>query len=124
MAALTDKQEAFAIEYTTNGNNATQAYRDCYDIKKDAKDAALWVAAHNVLHNDKVSVRVHELRTMKFKKKILTIEERKQLLTEWAIDGSDKAIDLLNKMESVYVEKQQVDQTLTVNLFKKKPDGS
>ena len=123
MAALTDKQEGFCVAYTLNGGDASKAYREYYNVET-ASNESIWVQAHNLLHSSKVSIRVHELRTLKINKKILTIEERKQLLTEWALDGSDKAIDLLNKMESVYVEKQQVDQTLTVNLFKKKPDGS
>jgi len=106
---LTDKQEAFAIEYNLNGGNATAAYKKCYDVGENATDGSMWVAAHNVLHNAKVSVRVDELRKQRFSKKILSVEERKILLSELIIGGEIKAHEILNKMEGVYVEKVQVN---------------
>ena len=112
---LTGKQEAFAIAFTLNGGNASKAYRENYDVET-ATDGSIWVQAHNLLHSSKVSIRVDELRKQKFNKKILTINERKILLSEWAEDGDSKSIDLLNKMEGVYVEKveQQVTASTTV----------
>ena len=102
---LTDKQENFAISYVTNGGNATQAYRDNYDVGETTSDNTVWVAAHKVLHNDKVSTRIAELRKSKFSPKILTLEERKTILSDMAIEGDLKALDILNKMDGAYTEK-------------------
>jgi hypothetical protein len=110
MAKLTDKQEAFAIAYTLNGGNASKAYRECYNVGENATDGSVWVNAHKALHSTKVSLRVDELRKIKFSKKILSIDERKQLLSEWAIEGDTKSVDLLNKMEGIYIEKVQVEE--------------
>ena len=125
MAKLTDKQENFCVSYINNGGNATQAYKDHYNIGETATDNSIWVQAHELLHSSKVSVRVHELRTMKISKKILTIEERKQLLTEWAMDGDAKSIEILNKMEGVYIDKVEhsgsiIKRTINVNPTKDK----
>jgi phage terminase small subunit len=111
VAHLTEKQENFAIEYIMNGGNATAAYEECYDVGEGTSKASIWVNAHKVLHNDKVALRVHELRTMKISKKVLTVEERKQLLTEWILEGDRQSVEILNKMEGVYVEKQKVELT-------------
>jgi hypothetical protein len=127
---LTDKQEAFAIEYNLNKGNATAAYKKCYDVGEDTTDGAIWVNAHRTLKNAKVELRIAELRKQRFSKKILSIDERKILLSEWAEDGDSKAVDLLNKMEGVYVEKSQIEhsgqivqRTINVNPTKKK-DGN
>ena len=105
MVKLTDKQENFAIEYNLNGGNASAAYRKCYDVGENATDGSIWVNAHKVLHNTKVDVRIHELRKQRFSTKILSIDERKQILSELSLDGDTKALDLLNKMEGVYIDK-------------------
>jgi len=107
MAKLTDKQEAFAIEYNLNKGNASAAYRKCYDSKTES-DGSIWVQAHKVLQNSNVSIRIAELRKQRFSKKILSIDERKVLLSEWAEEGDTKSVDLLNKMEGVYIEKLEV----------------
>ncbi len=111
MSKLTDKQENFAIAYVSNGGNATQAYKECYDVGSTATNNSIWVAAHKVLHNDKVSIRIDELRKQRFSKKILSIEERKIILSELGIEGDKNAIDLLNKMEGIYIEKKQLEHT-------------
>ena len=46
-----------------------------------------------------------------YSKHILSIEERKILLTEWAKNGDGKAIEMLNKMDGVYREKKQLELT-------------
>lgn len=104
---LTEKQELFAIAYTLNGNNATKAYREFYSIGEDTLDSSVWVAAYKVKENAKVQQRIAELREQRFSKKILSIEERKILLSEQALEGDTKSIDLLNKMEGIYVEKKE-----------------
>lgn len=108
---LTDKQEGFAVTFVMNGGDASDAYRKNYNIGK-MPDTSIWVKAHEARHNVKVSSRIHELRLKTMTSNILTIEERKQLLSERALDGDNKALDLLNKMEAVYVEKIQADVTI------------
>jgi len=103
---LTAKQEAFAFEYMTNGHDATKAYMEVYNVKEDVKMSGVYVDAHKVLKNPKVSLRVHELQMAGYSKEILTIDEIKQMLTNRAKDGLNadglKAIDLLNKMGGNY----------------------
>lgn len=123
---LTDKQEGFAVSFVMNGGDATAAYRENYS-HENMTDGTLWVNAHNVRHHTKVSVRIHELRMQKLSGGILTLDERKKLLSERALDGDNKALDLLNKMEGVYVEKVQVEEktegVLTINIVEDKRDG-
>ncbi len=128
MAKLTEKQENFALEYVLNGGNATAAYRKCYDVGEDTLETTIWKNAHLALNVDKVSVRIDEFRKQKFSAKIMSIEERKVKLTEWIEGGDSKALDMLNKMDGVYVEKQEitatheVKRTIIVNPTKKKDD--
>ena len=106
---LTEKQENFAIEYVMNGRNASAAYREVYDVKEDAKPAGVWVAASNLLNSDKVSVRVHQLLMRDIGSKVMTIDERKELLSKQAQQGCTKSMDMLNKMDGSY-EKDNLQQ--------------
>ena len=124
---LTEKQELFAIEYVMNGNNAAEAYRKIYDSETDS-DSSIYVQAHYVLHNSKVSLRVHELQMQELSPHILSIEERKRLLTKWAKKGDGKSIDMLNRMEGIYTEKldinakHEIKRTIIVNPTKSKSE--
>ncbi len=108
---LTEKQEAFAYEYITNGRNASQAYRDVYNLKEDIKPETVWRDAHKILHNPKVLTRVGELQQEAYDGDVMSINERKLLLTSLSRAGDIKALDLLNKMEAVYTEKIDVRVT-------------
>jgi len=112
---LTAKQEMFAVTYVLNGGDATNAYKEVYDVAEDTKINSIYVNAHKVLHNNKVSLRVHELQMMEYSTHILTIEERKRLLSKWAKKGDGKSIDMLNRMEGVYIEKMQVEEKVIDN---------
>lgn len=114
---LTAKQEAFALEYYLNGKIAIDAYQKVYDVKKDASKNQLYVNAHRVLKNNKVSLRIHQLEMAEYSEHILTIEERKQLLTKMSKDGDIKAIDLLNKMDNVYTEKIDLKSDVSVQYY-------
>jgi len=118
---LTEKQELFAIEYVLNGGTAAEAYRKVYDSKTDS-DSSIYVQAHDVLHNSKVALRIHELQMQEYSPHILTIEERKKLLTKWAKEGDGKSIDMLNKMEGIYTEKLEVRATQEVHYYAPKKD--
>ena len=119
---LTEKQENFALEYVLNGGNATAAYRKCYDVGENTLETTIWKNAHLALNIDKVSVRVDEFRKQKFSAKIMSIEERKVKLTEWIEEGNSKALDMLNKMDGVYVEKQEITATQEVHYYAPKKD--
>jgi hypothetical protein len=60
-----------------------------------------------------VTERISELQSKAETKAIITLEQRKELLSRfaWEEDATNamKAMDLLNKMESVYIQKQQTE---------------
>ncbi len=125
---LTEKQENFALEYVLNGGNATAAYRKCYDVGEDTQETTVWKSSHEALNTPKVSQRVDEYRKQKYSSKVMSIKERRVKLTEWIEGGDSKALDMLNKMDGVYVEKQEitatheVKRTIIVNPTKKPND--
>ncbi len=60
MAKLTPKQEGFCQSYIETGN-ASEAYRLNYNAGK-MSEAAINVAAHELLNNPKITLRVAELQ--------------------------------------------------------------
>ncbi len=111
---LTEKQENFALEYVLNGGNASGAYRKAYDVGEDTLEATVWNNAHEVMKNPKVSARIDARRKQKYSRKVMSIEERRIKLTEWIEEGNSKALDMLNKMDGVYVEKQEINHSGSV----------
>ena len=109
--ALTQKQENFCLAYIKIGN-ASEAYRQAYNAEK-MKPETIWNNAYKLLEHNDVSTRVQELRDKAESKAIITLEQRKELLSRFAweeeSDKAMKAIDLLNKMDSVYVQKNQTE---------------
>ncbi len=57
---LTLKQERFAWEYTRNGGNASQAYRDVYSCN-GSNEATIARRAHELIHDGKIAARVEQL---------------------------------------------------------------
>lgn len=109
---LTPKQENFAICFTMNNNNKTQAYRDSYDCENMSNES-IYVNACRLAQNAKVALRIEELRKERFSDKVLSVEERKVLLSELIRDGDTKAHEILNKMEGVYIEKRELEVKIT-----------
>ena len=58
---LTPKQEAFALKYV-ECNNASEAYREAYNVSDDTTDKVIWNEACIVSKHHDVTVRVQELR--------------------------------------------------------------
>ncbi len=58
---LTPKQELFA-QCFVECNNATQSYKDSYDIKPTTKESSTTQAAHNVLRLPPVAARIMALQ--------------------------------------------------------------
>jgi len=52
----------------------------------------------------------------------MSIGERKKVLSALAYDSDMKAIDMLNKMDGVYVEKQEITATQEVHYYAPKKD--
>lgn len=101
------------MAYAKSGN-ATQAYKDAgYKTKNDEIARA---AASRLLTNVNVSARIAEINTQIESRKIMDVEEMQQRLTAFArmetttSEGiAIKAMDLLGKMQGVYLQRQEID---------------
>ena len=69
---LTPKQEEFARVYVET-SNASEAYRQAYDVGEKTKPNVIWVKASETLANGKVSVRVAELLMMAQERTLVTV---------------------------------------------------
>ena len=111
---LTIRQEAFCMAYAKSGN-ATEAYKQAgYKVKTDK---AAGVNAARLLGNARIKARLKEIGEQTNTSKVLSIQQRKELLTEFATDSDTakadrlKAVDILNKMDAVYIQKQDVNMS-------------
>lgn len=106
--------ENFCLEIVQSGNG-TEAYKKAgYKVQSDNAAA---VGAAKLLRKAKVQKRIAELRSEMDSHKIMDAAERRELLTQFARDEETakpdrlKAMDLLNKMDGVYINKTQVSGT-------------
>ena len=115
---LTPKQEKFCLEFVKTGN-ASEAYRRAYSTEK-MKDETIWTKASKLLARDKVRARVEEIKQKAEDEAILSIKQRKELLTQIAKESPPneavKAIDILNKMDAVYLKKVEHKGTIPVEI--------
>jgi phage terminase small subunit len=108
---LQQLQENFCVEFVRCGNNAEAYKKAGYKVKSD-KAAA--VCATKLLKKANIQARIAELRKEFASSKIMDAAERRELLTQFARDEETakpdrlKAMDLLNKMDGVYINKTQV----------------
>ena len=113
---LTDKQERFAVEFVKNGGHQTKAYIEAYKPKESAKMNTIYRNAFDVRVNAKVSARIRELQLASYAGDILSIKERKVILSSLAVNGNIKAMDQLNRMDGIYTDKQdEKPQTINVS---------
>lgn len=103
--------ENFCLEIVQSGNG-TEAYKKAgYKVKSDNAAA---VGAAKLLRKAKVQQRIAELRSEMDSHKIMDAAERRELLTRFARDEDTgktdrlRAMDLLNKMDGVYINKTQI----------------
>ena len=103
--------ENFCLEIEQSGNG-TEAYKKAgYKVKSDNAAA---VGAAKLLRKAKVQQRIAELRSEMDSHKIMDAAERRELLTRFARDEDTgkadrlRAMDLLNKMDGVYINKTQI----------------
>ena len=80
-AALTPKQEAFARAYVETGN-ASEAYRQAYEVAETTKPESVWSNASQVLADTKVAQRVMELQEAARERTLVTIEALTKELDE------------------------------------------
>ena len=104
-------EENFCMEFVRCGN-ATEAYKNAgYKVRSDK---VAGVCAAKLLGNARVQQRIAELRREMDSHKIMDAAERRELLTQFARDEETgkadrlKAMDLLNKMDGVYINKTQI----------------
>ena len=104
-------QENFCMEFVRCGN-ATEAYKNAG--YKPRSDKVAGTAAARLLGNVGIQKRIEELRREIDSHKIMDAAERRELLTQFARDEETakpdrlKAMDLLNKMDGVYINKTQI----------------
>ena len=108
---MKELQERFCIEFVKSGN-ATEAYKAAgYKVSNDRSAAACAAA---LLRKSNISKRLEELREKISSSKIMDAQERRELMTKIAKNKKTlntdrlKAIDLLNKMDGVYINKTQI----------------
>lgn len=115
---MNPKHEKFCVEYIRNGRNATAAYIAA-GYTKDGEAAR--ACASRLLTNVNVQSKLRELEKefaekMDEEKKaaIMDVTERMIVLTKIVKDDDSsrqdkiKAIDTMNKMDGVYVQKTQL----------------
>lgn len=117
---LTPKQERFCLAYSANGGNATQAYKDVYNSDSDEGARA---GAYENLTKPHIKARIAELDEETNTPFVLSIEQRKELLTKMALDEEasyrdrQNAVDLLNKMGQVYIQRQEISTARPIVLI-------
>lgn len=106
---LTAKQEAF-VQKIIEGYSQAEAYRSAYNTKR-MSDKTVWENASRLMADSKVTARVMELRNELAKPSIKTAQERMEWLTQLIDNDNEgtneklKAVDILNKMDGLYVQK-------------------
>ena len=117
--ALSQMRDNFCLEFVKSGN-ASDAYRKSYSCENQ-KEATVNNNAYKLMQHSEIITRIKELRDKAESIAIMTIEQRKEMLSRFAweeeSDKAMKAIDLLNKMDSVYIQRQDVTTSGSVSLF-------
>lgn len=107
---LTLKQERFCVEYAASGN-ATQAA-----IKAGYSPKTAYSIGQENLKKPEIIARIHELQARDKKMRIMSVDERQAKLTAIAENSEDenaaiRAIETLNKMDGLYIQKHEVQVT-------------
>lgn len=117
---LTAKQELFA-QNVVKGMSQADAYRSAYSTAKMA-DKTIHENASRLANDSKVRARIDELRGQLASDTIMTAQKRLEWLTELITSEEEstsdklKAIDIMNKMTSEYVQKVQAEVSNAVNI--------
>lgn len=132
---LNAKQEQY-VQNIVKGMSQREAYKQAYNV--NYKDEAIDSKACVLFKTDKIQERYKELIKQTAKETIISVQERKELLTKIAkaeeyetysgndgemyttpprIDTRMKALDILNKMDGEYVQKVEsnVQQNISID---------
>lgn len=111
MAELkSEKQEKF-VQGLAKGLSQRVAYRAAFPRSANWKDSTVDVKACELAKNDKILVRLQELRQMATNETIMSATKRKEWLSEVIMSAAEetkdklKAVDILNRMDGEYTEK-------------------
>jgi len=112
---LTPKQEAFAQAYLLTGN-ATAAYRQAYDTQQ-MQDPSIYVAAHALVHNPKITLRLDKLKADASRLADVTIADVVAGLLDIARNGrvesaKARAWELIGKHLGMFTDRIQVEGLL------------
>ncbi len=105
---LTDKEEAFCHQYVLEAQDGVKAYLSAGYRAKNHNVAA--VSAYRLLEKVEILDRIQALRQVKDSAFVLSVQQRKQLLSWMATNVNHyvrariAAIDILNKMEGIYIQ--------------------
>jgi hypothetical protein len=116
---LTAKQEAFC-QAIAAGKTQYAAYLEAYTVGGTTGREVVDVNASQLMDDNKIAIRIQELRDAIASPKILSITQRKEILSsiaenqEAAHRDSINAIDTLNKMDRVY--STQTDSHITIEI--------
>jgi len=92
MKALTPKQEKFANLYVELGN-ASEAYRQAYNVKDSTKEETIQVNASKILNSTIVSLRVEELQK--------ELKEKHKIDREWILQQHMEIIDWYKELKQL-----------------------
>lgn len=107
---INQKQKVYVEQYLKNGGMSLQAYNYAYG-KENLNDRKSESRACTMKGNDKVGLYFQYLNEQILDEQILSIKDRKALLSDIAMNSDSKdadkirSIDALNKMERVYEER-------------------
>lgn len=131
---LTAKQEKF-VQNLLKGMSQREAYKNSYNAS-NMKEATIDSNACRLFADSKILARYNELVDKTAKKTIITVQERMELLTKIAkgeeyetysgndgelyttptkVDTRMKAIDTLNKMDGVYIQKIESNSNVKID---------
>ena len=107
------------VQCLITGMSQRKAYREAYPASKRWKDTTVDSKASTLNKNGKVAERYNELLEEAQDAAILTRKERMVTLSNIARDAdkeadSIKAIDVLNKMDNLYVTKTEMSGSVEV----------
>jgi hypothetical protein len=132
---LTVKEEKY-VQNLLKGMSQREAYKNSYNAS-NMKDKTIDERACVLFKKDKIKTRYHELIEKTAKKTIISVQERKELLTKIAIgeeyetcssnDGElyttppkiearMKALDILNKMDGQYIQEIKSNNNTIINM--------
>ena len=121
MPVLKNARHEKFVQCLIAGMSQRKAYREAFKQANKWKDSTVDSRASEMMRVSEVLGRYQELQEQAQDEAIMTRKERMVKLSELAKDAEKedtqiKAIDILNKMDSVYVVKQETQVTGQLNV--------